>query len=51
MHMDVKWEPHWHVFLGKSFGCHAVHEKNRFAYFTLASDKENKCCFLLYKAN
>jgi ribosomal protein L11 methyltransferase len=29
--MDSKWEPSWHVFLGKSFGCHAVHEKNNFA--------------------
>lgn len=33
-HMDEKWEPHWHVFLGKSFGCHAVHERNRFVYFS-----------------
>ena len=33
-HMDDRWEPYWHVFLGKSFGCHAVHEKNRFVYFT-----------------
>ncbi len=48
--MDDKWEPHWHVFLGKSFGCHAVHERNRFVYFTM-QDKEDKCCFLLYKAN
>eukprot|EP00350_Pseudokeronopsis_sp_OXSARD2_P008341 CAMPEP_0170555922 /NCGR_PEP_ID=MMETSP0211-20121228/14671_1 /TAXON_ID=311385 /ORGANISM="Pseudokeronopsis sp., Strain OXSARD2" /LENGTH=70 /DNA_ID=CAMNT_0010865953 /DNA_START=86 /DNA_END=298 /DNA_ORIENTATION=+ len=33
-HMDDKWEPYWHVFLGKAFGCHAVHERNRFVYFT-----------------
>lgn len=33
-HMDAHWEPYWHVFLGKSFGCHAVHEKNRFVFFT-----------------
>jgi len=33
-HMDEKWEPYWHVFLGKSFGCHAVHERNRFVYFS-----------------
>ena len=33
-HMDERWEPFWHVFLGKSFGCHAVHERNRFVYFS-----------------
>ena len=33
-YMDEKWEPYWHVFLGKSFGCHSVHERNRFVYFT-----------------
>ena len=33
-HMDETWEPYWHVFLGKSFGCHAVHERNRFVYFS-----------------
>lgn len=33
-HMDERWEPYWHVFLGKSFGCHAVHERNRFVYFS-----------------
>jgi dynein light chain LC8-type len=33
-HMDEKWEPYWHVFLGKSFGCYSVHERNRFVYFS-----------------
>ena len=47
-HMDTKWEPSWHVFLGKSFGCHAVHEKNRFVYFTF---EHNKISFLIYKAS
>ena len=47
-HMDKKWEPSWHVFLGKSFGCHAVHEKNRFVYFTF---EHNKISFLIYKAS
>ena len=47
-HMDEKWEPSWHVFLGKSFGCHAVHEKNRFVYFTF---EHNKISFLIYKAS
>ena len=46
--MDTKWEPSWHVFLGKSFGCHAVHEKNRFVYFTF---EHNKISFLIYKAS
>ena len=47
-HMDSKWEPSWHVFLGKSFGCHSVHEKNRFVYFTF---EEKKISFLIYKAS
>ena len=47
-HMDDKWEPYWHVFLGKSFGCHSVHEKNRFVYFTF---EHNKISFLIYKAS
>ena len=47
-HMDTKWEPSWHVFLGKSFGCHSVHEKNRFVYFTF---EHNKISFLIYKAS
>ena len=47
-HMDLKYEPYWHVFLGKSFGCHAVHEKNRFVYFTF---DHNKISFLIYKAS
>eukprot|EP00826_Nyctotherus_ovalis_P014859 TRINITY_DN14179_c0_g2_i1.p2 TRINITY_DN14179_c0_g2~~TRINITY_DN14179_c0_g2_i1.p2 ORF type:complete len:121 (+),score=45.71 TRINITY_DN14179_c0_g2_i1:82-444(+) len=45
-HMDEKWEPHWHVFLGTSFGCHAVHERNRFAYFTVQSKERDKGCLL-----
>ena len=47
-HMDKKWEPSWHVFLGKSFGCYAVHEKNRFVYFTFEA---SKISFLIYKAH
>ena len=47
-HMDAKWEPSWHVFLGKAFGCHAVHEKNRFVYFTFEA---SKISFLIYKAS
>ena len=48
LHMDKKWEPSWHVFLGKSFGCHAVHERNRFVYFTFEA---SKISFLIYKAS
>ena len=47
-HMDDRWEPYWHVFLGKSFGCHSVHEKNRFVYFTF---DQSKISFLIYKAS
>ena len=47
-HLDEEWEPYWHVFLGKSFGCHAVHEKRRFMYFTF---EENNISFLIYKAS
>ena len=46
--MDEKWEPYWHVFLGKSFGCHSVHERNRFVYFTF---EPSKISFLIYKAS
>ena len=45
--MDTKWEPSWHVFLGKSFGCYSVHEKNRFVYFTF---EQSKISFLIYKS-
>ena len=47
-HFDENWEPYWHVFLGKSFGCHAVHETNRFCYFTFEASKYS---FLIYKAS
>eukprot|EP00345_Euplotes_harpa_P002576 CAMPEP_0168323484 /NCGR_PEP_ID=MMETSP0213-20121227/3511_1 /TAXON_ID=151035 /ORGANISM="Euplotes harpa, Strain FSP1.4" /LENGTH=105 /DNA_ID=CAMNT_0008325569 /DNA_START=29 /DNA_END=346 /DNA_ORIENTATION=- len=47
-HLDEKWDPYWHVFLGKSFGCHAVHEKKRFVYFTF---EESNISFLIYKAS
>jgi dynein light chain LC8-type len=46
--MDEHHEPYWHVFLGKSFGCHAVHEKKRFAYFTF---EQSKISVLCYKAS
>ncbi len=45
--MDEKWEPYWHVFLGKSFGCHAVHERNRFVYFKFEA---SQIAFLIYKS-
>ncbi len=46
--MDDHWEPYWHVFLGKQFGCHAVHERNRFVYFSFEA---TKISFLIYKAS
>lgn len=46
--MDDHWEPYWHVFLGKQFGCHAVHERNRFVYFSFEA---SKISFLIYKAS
>ena len=47
-HMDKKYEPNWHVFLGKQFGSHVIHEKNRFVYFTF---DHNNISFLIYKAS
>ena len=46
--MDEMYEPYWHVFCGKAFGCHAVHEKSRFAYFSF---DHNKIALLVYKAS
>ena len=46
--MDATWEPYCHVFLGKNFGCHAVHEKRRFVYFSF---EQTKISFLIYKAS
>ena len=43
--LDSKFDPYWHVFLGNHFGCHSVHEKNRFLYFYY-----KKIAFLIYKA-
>ena len=43
-HLDEKRESYWHVFLWKSFGCHAVHEKRSFKYFTF---EESNILFLL----
>jgi dynein light chain LC8-type len=42
---DNTHEPYWHVFVGNSFGCHAIHEKRRFMYFYY-----KKNAFLIYKA-
>lgn len=32
---DERWTPHWHVIVGKNFGCFATHEARRFVYFYL----------------
>mmetsp|Transcript_89188 Transcript_89188/g.251077 ORF Transcript_89188/g.251077 Transcript_89188/m.251077 type:complete len:109 (+) Transcript_89188:99-425(+) len=44
-HFDENWEPYWHITVGKNFGCHAVHEKQRFVYFYIGA-----FAFLMYKA-
>jgi len=43
--LDEKYEPYWHVVMGRSFGTHVVHEKLRLLYFYI-----DKNAFLLYKA-
>mmetsp|Transcript_98964 Transcript_98964/g.171489 ORF Transcript_98964/g.171489 Transcript_98964/m.171489 type:complete len:109 (+) Transcript_98964:119-445(+) len=45
-HFDEKWGPYWHITCGKNFGCHAVHEKQRFVYFYIGTN----FAFLMYKA-
>eukprot|EP00403_Amphidinium_massartii_P038163 CAMPEP_0178458140 /NCGR_PEP_ID=MMETSP0689_2-20121128/47391_1 /TAXON_ID=160604 /ORGANISM="Amphidinium massartii, Strain CS-259" /LENGTH=108 /DNA_ID=CAMNT_0020084437 /DNA_START=67 /DNA_END=393 /DNA_ORIENTATION=- len=44
-HFDETWGPYWHITVGKNFGCHAVHEKQRFVYFYIG-----QFAFLMYKA-
>mmetsp|Transcript_56478 Transcript_56478/g.127171 ORF Transcript_56478/g.127171 Transcript_56478/m.127171 type:complete len:108 (-) Transcript_56478:80-403(-) len=44
-HFDENWGPYWHVTVGKNFGCHAVHEKQRFVYFYI-----DQFAFMIYKA-
>mmetsp|Transcript_66534 Transcript_66534/g.100264 ORF Transcript_66534/g.100264 Transcript_66534/m.100264 type:complete len:96 (-) Transcript_66534:32-319(-) len=39
---DATYEPSWHVFFGKNFGCHATHEKGRFIFFYI---EKNAFCF------
>lgn len=41
---DERWSPHWHVILGKSFGCYATHESRRFVYFYI-----DEKAFMIYK--
>ena len=42
---DEKWEPYWHVVVGKDFGALVTHESRRFCYFYI----EDKA-FLMFKA-
>merc|ERR1711972_589157 len=44
-HFDENHGPYWHVTVGKNFGCHAVHERQRFIYFYI-----DQFAFLIYKA-
>ena len=45
-YMDSKFEPHWHIFFGKNFGCHSIHEKRRFIHFYI-----DKVAYLYYKTS
>eukprot|EP00440_Ansanella_granifera_P040551 gb/GFBE01043979.1/.p1 GENE.gb/GFBE01043979.1/~~gb/GFBE01043979.1/.p1 ORF type:complete len:109 (+),score=41.35 gb/GFBE01043979.1/:1-327(+) len=44
-HFDENHKPYWHVTVGKNFGCHSVHEKQRFVYFYV-----DQFAFMIYKA-
>lgn len=43
--LDANYGLYWHIILGNNFGCHSMHEKNRFLYFEF-----KKITFLIYKA-
>ncbi|CDI76196.1 dynein light chain type 1, putative [Eimeria acervulina] len=43
--LDEKWQPCWHVTVGKNFASYVVHQKRRFVYFSIG-----KISFLAYKA-
>ena len=43
-YLDKNFEPYWHVFFGKNFGAHSIHEKRRFIYFYI-----DKTAYLYYK--
>lgn len=45
-YFDEKWGPYWHIVAGRNFGCHAVHEKQRFVYFYIG-----QVAFMLYKSS
>ena len=30
---DERWEPSWHVFVGRNFGSFSTHETRKFLYF------------------
>mmetsp|Transcript_25617 Transcript_25617/g.77106 ORF Transcript_25617/g.77106 Transcript_25617/m.77106 type:complete len:107 (-) Transcript_25617:123-443(-) len=42
---DDRHGKYWHVTVGKNFGCHSIHERQRFIYFYIG-----QTAFLLYKA-
>eukprot|EP00747_Dinoflagellata_sp_TGD_P211339 gnl/TRDRNA2_/TRDRNA2_84579_c0_seq1.p2 gnl/TRDRNA2_/TRDRNA2_84579_c0~~gnl/TRDRNA2_/TRDRNA2_84579_c0_seq1.p2 ORF type:complete len:108 (-),score=39.27 gnl/TRDRNA2_/TRDRNA2_84579_c0_seq1:166-489(-) len=44
-HFDEKWGAYWHITVGKNFGCHSVHEKQKFVYFYIG-----QFAFMFYKA-
>mmetsp|Transcript_47069 Transcript_47069/g.84816 ORF Transcript_47069/g.84816 Transcript_47069/m.84816 type:complete len:108 (+) Transcript_47069:59-382(+) len=43
--LEKEYSPYWHVTVGRNFGCHAVHEKQRFVYFYV-----DPFAFMIYKA-
>ena len=42
--LDRKFGPAWHVFVGKNFGCYAIHDNNSFTNF-----KYKGYTYLIYK--
>ena len=42
---DAKWDPSWHVVIGKNFGSYVTHETRRFIYFYV-----NHYAIMIYKA-
>ncbi|CAM9617822.1 unnamed protein product [Ectocarpus sp. 4 AP-2014] len=44
-HFDARWDPSWHVIIGRNFGSFVTHETTCFVYFYLA-DK----AIMMYKA-
>lgn len=35
--LDTRWNPYWHVIVGKSFGSHVTHENRTFVFFYIGN--------------